>query len=208
MLISSNQALYNVVLHTTPSLCSPSHCAQLKFSFPTVNPRPGNHDTTTGSTMSPLANGKVDESSKMHSKVVIIGPQPAIYLAADLDSVLFKNFMGSGFAVGGQRTATVNGSPTRILGLELMEKFCEQPHHFCTPIITETQKPIYPTVRSDTGAKVRRMRSPRRLTRSSSLTVLARKRLGLKDEEAYLRSGMSACAVCDGAVPIFRNNPL
>ncbi|THV03447.1 hypothetical protein K435DRAFT_817267 [Dendrothele bispora CBS 962.96] len=122
----------------------------------------------------------------------VIGSQPAIYLTqANLDSVPFEGFMANGFAAGGQRTATANvenfqGSPTRILGLELMEKFCEQPHHFCTPIITETQKPIYPTEdeESETVDKV----------------IVA------TDEEAYWQSGISARAVFDGAVPIFRSD--
>jgi len=32
--------------------------------------------------------------------------------------------------------------------------------------------------------------------------------LGLDSEEAYKNKGVSACAVCDGALPIFRGNPL
>jgi len=32
--------------------------------------------------------------------------------------------------------------------------------------------------------------------------------LGLEGESTYWQSGISACAVCDGAVPIFRNKPL
>ncbi|THV01545.1 hypothetical protein K435DRAFT_836782 [Dendrothele bispora CBS 962.96] len=115
-----------------------------KFSFPTSNSRPGDHDTTTGLTMSPLTSRKVDESSKMHSRVVIIGSQPAIYLAqVNLNSVLYEGFMGNGFAAGGRRTATVNvqnfpGLPTGILGPELMDKFHEQSLRLGTRIITET----------------------------------------------------------------------
>ncbi|THV03400.1 hypothetical protein K435DRAFT_774950 [Dendrothele bispora CBS 962.96] len=99
--------------------------------------------------------------------------------------------MANGFAAGGQRTATTDvknfsSFPTRILGPELMDEFREQSLRFGTGIITETISEIdHPTVRSDTGVKVRRVRSPRRLTRSSPLPVLARKRLGLKSEEAY-----------------------
>jgi len=39
-------------------------------------------------------------------------------------------------------------------------------------------------------------------------TGASAKRLGLKGEDMYWQSGISACAVCDGAVPIFRNKPL
>jgi thioredoxin reductase (NADPH) len=34
------------------------------------------------------------------------------------------------------------------------------------------------------------------------------RRLGLPGEERYWGSGVSACAVCDGSLPMFRNNPL
>jgi thioredoxin reductase (NADPH) len=39
-------------------------------------------------------------------------------------------------------------------------------------------------------------------------TGASAKRLNLPGEEQYWQSGISACAVCDGAVPIFRNKPL
>lgn len=34
------------------------------------------------------------------------------------------------------------------------------------------------------------------------------KRLHIPGEEKYWQAGISACAVCDGAAPIFRNKPL
>ncbi|THV01528.1 hypothetical protein K435DRAFT_396396 [Dendrothele bispora CBS 962.96] len=147
---------------------------------------------------------------------MIIGSQPAIYLVqANLDSFLFEGFMGNGFAAGGQRTATVNvenfhGFPTRILGPGLMDEFREQFLRFGTDIIIETISKINLSHRPFRYWRegVRRMRSPRRLIWPLSLLVLARKRLGLKGEEAYWQSGISACAVCNGVVPIFRNKPL
>lgn len=39
-------------------------------------------------------------------------------------------------------------------------------------------------------------------------TGASAKRLFLPGEDTYWQSGISACAVCDGAVPIFRNKPL
>lgn len=39
-------------------------------------------------------------------------------------------------------------------------------------------------------------------------TGASARRLGLAGEEKYWQKGISACAVCDGAVPIFRNRPL
>lgn len=34
------------------------------------------------------------------------------------------------------------------------------------------------------------------------------KRLYITGEDVYWQAGISACAVCDGAAPIFRNKPL
>ncbi|KAH8913632.1 FAD/NAD(P)-binding domain-containing protein [Atractiella rhizophila] len=39
-------------------------------------------------------------------------------------------------------------------------------------------------------------------------TGASARRLQLPGEDTYWQSGISACAVCDGAVPIFRNKPL
>ena len=39
-------------------------------------------------------------------------------------------------------------------------------------------------------------------------TGASAKRLHLPGEDTYWQAGISACAVCDGAVPIFRNKPL
>lgn len=39
-------------------------------------------------------------------------------------------------------------------------------------------------------------------------TGASARRLNLPGEDIYWQSGISACAVCDGAVPIFRNKPL
>ena len=39
-------------------------------------------------------------------------------------------------------------------------------------------------------------------------TGASARRMNLPGEDTYWQSGISACAVCDGAVPIFRNKPL
>lgn len=163
---------------------------------------------------------RVEKSKKMHSKVVIIGSGPAghtaaIYLArANLEPVMFEGFMANGFAAGGQLTTTTDvenfpGFPTGILGPELMDKFREQSLRFGTKIITETVSKI------DLSARPFRYwregyESGEAETAETVIiaTGASAKRLGLKGEETYWQSGISACAVCDGAVPIFRNKPL
>ena len=153
-------------------------------------------------------------------RLVIIGSGPAghtaaIYAArADLSPVLFEGFMAGGVAAGGQLTTTTEvenfpGFPEGISGPEMMDRFRAQSMRFGTTIHTETI------------SKVDFSQRPFRLWREgleSEAAVLARsvviatgataKRLHLPGEETYWQNGISACAVCDGALPIFRNAPL
>ncbi|KAG1783705.1 hypothetical protein EV702DRAFT_1055066 [Suillus placidus] len=170
--------------------------------------------------MAPLTNGEFPKSTKMHSKVIIIGSGPAghtaaVYLArANINPVLFEGFMANGFAAGGQLTTTTDvenypGFPSGILGPELMDKFREQSIRFGTQIITETVSKI------DLSARPFRYwregeehDEPETADTIIIATGASAKRLGLKGEVTYWQSGISACAVCDGAVPIFRNQPL
>ncbi|KLO08122.1 thioredoxin reductase [Schizopora paradoxa] len=166
----------------------------------------------------PTSNGK--KSTKMHSKVVIIGSGPAghtaaIYLArANLNPILFEGFLANGFAAGGQLTTTTEvenfpGFPNGIMGPELMDKFREQSRNFGTNIITQT---ITKVDLSERPFKYWREGEEDMEPETADTIILATgasaKRLSLKGEETYWQSGISACAVCDGAVPIFRNNPL
>ncbi|KAJ7808890.1 thioredoxin reductase [Mycena olivaceomarginata] len=162
----------------------------------------------------------VEKSSKMHSKVVIIGSGPAghtaaIYLArANLNPVLFEGFMANGFAAGGQLTTTTDvenfpGFPTGIMGPELMDKFREQSIRFGTTIITETVSKIDLSARPFRyWREMQEEEEPETADTVIIATGASAKRLGLAGEGTYWQSGISACAVCDGAVPIFRNKPL
>ncbi|KAG1739524.1 hypothetical protein EDB19DRAFT_1635768 [Suillus lakei] len=170
--------------------------------------------------MVPLTNGKVPKSTTMHSKVVIIGSGPAghtaaVYLArANLSPVLFEGFMANGFAAGGQLTTTTDvenypGFPSGILGPELMDKFREQSIRFGTQIITETVSKIDLSARPFRyWRESQEHEEPETTDTIIIATGASAKRLGLKGEVTYWQSGISACAVCDGAVPIFRNQPL
>ena len=158
-----------------------------------------------------------------HTRVAIIGSGPAahtaaIYLSrAELKPVMYEGLLAGGTAAGGQLTTTTDvenypGFPKGIGGPELMDEMRAQSERFGTEIITETigrldlkSKPFrlwreYEDGQSDSPA----------LTADAVIiaTGANARRLHLPGEEQYWQNGISACAVCDGAVPIFRNKPL
>jgi thioredoxin reductase (NADPH) len=93
-----------------------------------------------------------------------------------------------------------------VSGPELMELMRQQAVNFGTRIITDdvvkvdfSQRPFQLTALSGT------------VTQAHAVIVATGARanyLGLPSEEAYKNRGVSACAVCDGALPRFRNKPL
>lgn len=154
----------------------------------------------------------------VHNKVTIIGSGPAahtaaIYLArAELQPVMYEGMMANGIAPGGQLTTTTEienfpGFPEALTGSELMDKMKAQSQRFGTEIITET---ISKVDFSSRPFKLWSEWSDDVITTDAVViaTGASAKRLGLPGEETYWQQGISACAVCDGAVPIFRNNPL
>ncbi|KAM0755109.1 thioredoxin reductase [Meredithblackwellia eburnea MCA 4105] len=170
---------------------------------------PITHETTTA----PAADSK-------HNKVVIIGSGPAghtaaIYLArANLKPVMFEGMLANGFAAGGQLTTTTDvenfpGFPTGIRGPEMMDLFRQQSLKFGTTIHTETISKIDLSSRP---FKYWREYAEDEAPETADTVIIATgasaRRLNLPGEETYWQSGISACAVCDGAVPIFRNKPL
>lgn len=86
-----------------------------------------------------------------------------------------------------------------------MDKFREQSVRFGTNIITETVSKIDLSARP---FRYWRANAENEEPETADAVIIATgasaKRLGLKGENTYWQSGISACAVCDGAVPIFR----
>nr|CAI6469591.1 CFF_HP1_G0022040.mRNA.1.CDS.1 [Saccharomyces cerevisiae] len=159
-------------------------------------------------------------SRMIHHKVTIIGSGPAahtaaIYLArAEMKPTLYEGMMANGIAAGGQLTTTTDienfpGFPESLSGSELMERMRKQSAKFGTNIITETVSKV------DLSSKPFRLwtefnEDAEPVTTDAIIlaTGASAKRMHLPGEETYWQQGISACAVCDGAVPIFRNKPL
>ncbi|HEV7298596.1 MAG TPA: thioredoxin-disulfide reductase [Tepidisphaeraceae bacterium] len=155
-------------------------------------------------------------------KLVIIGSGPAgwtaaIYAArANLEPLVYEGAISEenrlrGTLPLGQLNWTTEvenfpGFPDGVLGPDLMMKMREQASRFGTRIETEDIVDIDVTSR------------PFKLTDSTGKTLHAHtvivstgasaNYLGLDSENAYKNRGVSACAVCDGALPRFRNQPL
>ncbi|GJJ15525.1 thioredoxin-disulfide reductase [Clathrus columnatus] len=162
------------------------------------------------------------KSTKLHSKAVIIGSGPAghtaaIYLArANLEPVLFEGLLANDLSPGGQLTTTTDvenypGFPKGIMGPEMMDNFRQQSLKFGTQIITETISKVDLSSRPFRYWREGRD-GPEDEPETADTLIIATgasaKRLHLPGEDIYWQSGISACAVCDGAVPIFRKKPL
>lgn len=157
-----------------------------------------------------------NKSEKRIEQVVIIGSGPAghtaaIYAArANLNPLMFEGFMAGGVAAGGQLTITTDvenypGFPSGIGGPELMDRMRQQSEHHGTRILTETVNTI------DLSARPFHIRTDDTEVWAQTVilaTGATARRLSVIGEEKLWNRGISACAVCDGALPLFRNQVL
>ena len=148
-------------------------------------------------------------------QVVIIGSGPAghtaaIYTArANLRPVLFEGYAAGGIP-GGQLMTTTEvenypGFPDGIQGPELMQGFRKQSLRFGTRIFTEDVTKADLSRRPFVVASAQREVTARALIIATGATA---RRLNLPGERRLWNKGISACAVCDGALPVFRGKAL
>lgn len=101
------------------------------------------------------------------------------------------------------------GFPGGVRGPEMMDKFREQSIKFGTEVVTETISRVDLSHRPfQYWREGQEDDEPETCDVLILATGASAKRLHLPGEDTYWQSGISACAVCDGAVPIFRNNHL
>lgn len=148
----------------------------------------------------------------MAKKLVIIGSGPsaltaAIYAArADLQPLVVEGFMKGG-QPGGQLMTTTEvenfpGFPEGIDGPELISRMKKQAQRFGTEFIMEDIDSVDFSSRPFTLSN-----SSRTITANSVIisTGASARILDHPTVKKFWGKGVSACATCDGALPIFRN---
>jgi thioredoxin reductase (NADPH) len=148
--------------------------------------------------------------------IIIIGSGPAAHTAAiytaraRLEPLLFEGMMASGIAAGGQLTTTTEvenfpGFPEGIGGPELMDRMRRQSIHHGARIKTVTVDKVDLRRRPFQIFAGRDTVETRAVIIATGATA---RRMGIPGEETFWQKGISACAVCDGALPIFRDKTL
>jgi thioredoxin reductase (NADPH) len=153
----------------------------------------------------------------MAEKIVIIGSGPAgwtcaLYAArANLEPLVYEGALSGHEIPGGQLMYTTEvenfpGFPNGILGPELMMAMREQAIRFGTRVVGEHIESVdmsrRPFVLRDSNGEVCEAES---LVLATGATA---NYLGIESEERFKNHGVSACAICDGALPRFRNKPI
>ncbi|MBA2367617.1 MAG: thioredoxin-disulfide reductase [Candidatus Protochlamydia sp.] len=149
-------------------------------------------------------------------KLLIIGSGPAGYTAAiyaaraNLEPVLFEGFYSG--PAGGQLMTTTEvenypGFPDGVTGPDLVERFRQQALRFGTTILSEDVEDVelksFPFI-----IKGRKTHYQAQSVIIATGAMAKRLEIPGAGEGEFWQKGVTACAVCDGAAPIFRNKPL
>jgi thioredoxin reductase (NADPH) len=151
-----------------------------------------------------------------HHKVIIVGSGPAGYTAAlyaaraNLSPVLYEGFFSG--PAGGQLMTTTEvenypGFPDGITGPEMMDAFRKQCARFGTELLREDVESV------DLSSRPFKVFGKKTQTTCDALIIATgatAKRLDIPGagEDGFWQKGVTACAICDGAMPIFRGKEL
>ncbi len=155
-------------------------------------------------------------SERQHEQIVIIGSGPAAWTAAiyaaraDLSPLVIEGAGSRTMIPGGQLMFTTEvenypGFPEGVTGIQMMSDFREQAVRFETRVITEDVSEV------DFSVRPLLVKTSGGVEIESDAVILATGAnanwIGLENEERLAQSGggVSACAVCDGALPHFRD---
>ena len=144
--------------------------------------------------------------------LVIVGSGPAGYTAAiyaaraNLSPVVITGFQDGGIP-GGQLMTTTHvenfpGFPDGILGPELMDRIKAQAVRWGTRLVEADADAI------DLSQRPFRIQADGQTIQAHAVilaTGASANRLGLPSEQHFWNAGISACAICDGATPQFRD---
>ena len=147
--------------------------------------------------------------------LVIVGSGPAGYTAAiyaaraNLNPLLITGFERGGIP-GGQLMTTTHvenfpGFPDGVLGPDLMDLMKAQATRWGTRLLEADAERI------DLGQRPYRIDADGQTLEAQAVIIAtgaSANRLGLPNEERFWSKGISACAICDGATPQFRNEQL
>jgi thioredoxin reductase (NADPH) len=152
-----------------------------------------------------MANNKVEN-------VIVIGSGPAGFTAAiyagraNLKPVVFEGYQAGGIP-GGQLMTTTEvenfpGFPQGITGPQLMDRMKAQAERWGAELYTEDVISVDFSQRPFTVKTEEREMQTHTIIIATGATA---KRLNLPSENQFWNNGISACAICDGATPIFKN---
>lgn len=143
---------------------------------------------------------------------VIIGAGPAAYTAgiytarANLHPILFEGLIPGGQLITTTIVENYPGFADGVDGYELMDSMRLQAQHAGCTLIPETVTGV------DFSAVPYKIHTDAGNTVTAHTVIIATgataKKLELPHGNDYWNRGISACAVCDGALPIFRDKPL
>ena len=147
--------------------------------------------------------------------LVIIGSGPAGYTAAiyasraNLQPVLVTGFSSGGIPGGQLMTTTFvenyPGFPDGVMGPELMDLMKAQAVRWGTKLIESDVSSI------DVNKRPFVIKTLEGEIKANSIIIAtgaSANRLGIKNEQFFWSKGISACAICDGATPQFRDAEL
>ncbi len=158
---------------------------------------------------------KDDYQELKTENLVILGSGPAGYTAAiyaaraNLQPLLITGFKEGGIPGGQLMTTTFvenfPGFPNGVQGPALMDLIKAQAVRWGTKLIEED------AISVDLSQRPFTINTTSLTIKSNSLIISTgarANRVGIKNEKLFWSKGISACAICDGATPQFRNEEL